>query len=118
MTDSRIFALHEEIADAVNARRAAEKYLEDARRTNEQLRAAARRQQERIRTEAPAADAWEQLKAEIPRLLGRECVADLPHDSEYATALHDVLAAMKRIETASEPFAKENRMRAKESSDV
>ncbi|MEU0236808.1 hypothetical protein ABZ234_03890 [Nocardiopsis sp. NPDC006198] len=97
-TDTRIFALHEELADAVNARRAAEQYLADAERTNKQLRAASRRQNDRLREEAPSAAAWDRLKSEIPRLLGRERVEDLPHDSEYATALHDVLAAMKRIE--------------------
>lgn len=52
----------------------------------------------RLRDEAPEADAWIRLKGEIPRIFGRERVEDLPHDSEYATALHDVLAAMKRIE--------------------
>lgn len=57
MTDSRIFALHEEIADAVNARRAAEQYLEDANRTNNQLRGAMRRLREendQLRTEIAA----------------------------------------------------------------
>ncbi|MFJ9558247.1 hypothetical protein ACIRPH_30955 [Nocardiopsis sp. NPDC101807] len=60
----------------------------------------------RLCDEAPGADAWDCLKAEIPRLLGRERVEDLPFDSEYATALHDVLAAMKRIESDS-PLAGE-----------
>lgn len=49
---------------------------------------------------APA-DAWGRLKDELPRLIGRERVKDIPHDSEYATALHDVLTAMKRIENNS-----------------
>jgi hypothetical protein len=96
--DPRIFALHEEIADAVNGRRAAEQYLEDANRTVKQLRAANRKQQDRTRQEAPSAANWEQLRAEIPRLYGRDTATDLPHDSEYVTALHDVLVAMKRIE--------------------
>ncbi|WP_174545650.1 hypothetical protein [Nocardiopsis dassonvillei] len=43
-------------------------------------------------------EGWDRLAAEIPRLYGRETAADLPHDSEYVTALHDVLVAMKRIE--------------------
>ena len=46
-------------------------------------------------------DMWARLKSEIPRIYGRERVEDLPHDSEYATALHDVLTAMKRIEHGS-----------------
>lgn len=50
---------------------------------------------------APAPDMWARLKSEIPRIYGRERVEDLPHDSEYATALHDVLTAMKRIEHGS-----------------
>lgn len=46
MTTTRIFALHEELADAVNARRDAEQYLEDAYRTNNQLRGAMRKLRE------------------------------------------------------------------------
>lgn len=42
-------------------------------------------------------EAWALLKAEIPHLYGRESAEDLPHDSEYVTALHDVLDAMRRI---------------------
>ncbi|QVJ03036.1 hypothetical protein KGD82_13460 [Nocardiopsis eucommiae] len=69
------------------ARMEAEKERDELRATNE-----------RFRHEAPAADAWDKLKSEIPRLIGRERVEDLPFDSEYATALHDVLTAMKKIE--------------------
>ncbi|MEU5853982.1 hypothetical protein ABZ799_01520 [Nocardiopsis dassonvillei] len=43
-------------------------------------------------------EGWDRLAAEVPRLYGRETAADLPHDSEYVTALHDVLVAMERIE--------------------
>lgn len=50
---------------------------------------------------APAPDMWARLKSEIPRLYGRDRAEDLPHDSEYVTALHDVLVAMKRIEHGS-----------------
>lgn len=42
-TDRRIFALHEELAIAVKARRRFEEYLEDAGRTNDGLRADNRR---------------------------------------------------------------------------
>ncbi|MEU3020826.1 hypothetical protein ABZ635_25970 [Nocardiopsis sp. NPDC007018] len=45
-TDRRIFALHEELAIAVKARRRFEEYLEDAGRTNDQLRATNRKLRE------------------------------------------------------------------------
>ncbi|KOX10163.1 hypothetical protein [Nocardiopsis sp. NRRL B-16309] len=73
-----------------HARLEAEKERDEARATNQ-----------RLRDEAPTADAWDRLKAEIPRLYGRESADNLPHDSEYVTALHDVLATMKRIENGS-----------------
>lgn len=66
----------------------------EAERERDEARAAI----ERMREASPAADAWGRLRSEIPRLYGRESTETLPHDSEYATALHDVLAAMKRIE--------------------
>ncbi|MFL1440423.1 hypothetical protein [Nocardiopsis protaetiae] len=78
----------------------AEQRRDDLRQEYRRQIASLERQRDRAREDGPDQGAWGRLKDEIPRLYGRESAEALPHDSEYATALHDVLAAMKRIENA------------------
>lgn len=53
--------------------------------------------------------AFDRLRKALPGLMGRESMAQVGFDTEYATALHDVVRLMGELENASEAEAAERR---------